>query len=110
MRGPISEQNWGTTLLCRVQEDGGQLTDHDAKGVRSHRPFRRRRDPQNVILISKDSSLASLLEAMIARPRSLKILGSSSEFPEPEKFPADTVVLDLPSRVRWAACQQVRER
>lgn len=110
LRCPIGGQNRGRALRCHVKVDGGQLSEHDAKGVRSHRPFRRRRDPQNVILISKDSSLASLLEAMIARPRSLKILGSSSEFPEPEEFPADTVVLDLPSRVRWAACQQVRER
>jgi hypothetical protein len=110
MRCPIRRQNRGPALLCHVKEDGGQLSEHDAKGVRSHRPFRRRRDPQNVILISKDSSLASLLEAMIARPRSLKILGSSSEFPGSGEFPADTVVLDLPYRVRWAACQQVRER
>jgi len=47
---------------------------------------------------------------MIARPRALKIVGSSSEFPGPEEFSADTVVLDLPYRVRWPACQQVRER
>jgi len=86
------------------------LTERDPKDIRSHRPFRRRRDPQNVVLISKDSSLASVLEAMIAGPRALRILGSSSEFPDPAEFAADTVVLDLPYRVRWAAFQQVRER
>jgi hypothetical protein len=86
------------------------LAERDAKDVRSHRPFRRRRDPQNVILISKDSSLASVLEAMIAGPRALRILSSSSQFPEPTEFVADTVVLDLPLRLRWAAFQQVRER
>jgi hypothetical protein len=89
---------------------GGQLTEREPKGVRSRRPFRRRRDPQNVILISRDSSLAALLEAMVSRPRALKILGSSGEFPESQEFPADTVILDLPYRVRWAAFQQVRER
>jgi hypothetical protein len=89
---------------------GGELTEREPKGVRSRRPFRRRRDPQNVILISRDSSLAALLEAMVSRPRALKILGASGEFPEPQEFPADTVVLDLPYRVRWAAFQQLRER
>jgi hypothetical protein len=89
---------------------GAELTEREPKGVRSHRPFRRRRDPQNVILISRDSSLAALLEAMVSRPRALKILGSSGELPEPQEFPADTVVLDLPYRVRWGAFQQLRER
>jgi hypothetical protein len=89
---------------------GVELTERESKGVRSRRPFRRRRDPQNVILISRDSSLAALLEAMVSRPRALKNLGSSGEFPDPQEFPADTVVLDLPYRVRWAAFQQLRER
>jgi outer membrane biosynthesis protein TonB len=89
---------------------GGQLAEREPKGVRSRRPFRRRRDPQNVILISRDSSLAALLEAMVSRPQALKILGSGGEFPEPQEFLADTVVLDLPYRVRWAAFQQVRGR
>jgi hypothetical protein len=89
---------------------GGQLTEREPKGVRSRRPFRRRRDPQNVILISRDSSLAALLEAVVSRPPALKILGTGGEFPESQEFPVDTVVLDLPYRVRWAAFQQVRER
>src|SRR6266545_6904919 len=110
MRVQISEPKTGAALRCRCNMNGGQLSERDAKGVRSRRPFRRRRDPQNVVLISRDSSLASLLEAMIARPRALKIVGSSSEFPGPEEFSADTFVLDLPYRVRWPACQQVRER
>jgi hypothetical protein len=86
------------------------MTERDGKGVRSRRPFRRHRDPQNVVLVSKDSSLASVLEATIARPRALRILSSSSEFPGPSEFAADTVVLDLPYRARWAAFLQIRER
>jgi hypothetical protein len=47
---------------------------------------------------------------MISSPRKLMVVGSSSELPDPREFPADTVVLDLPLRLRWAAFQQVRER
>jgi len=64
----------------------------------------------DVVLISNDASLASMVQTVIPTPGTLRILRSSSELPTEPEFGAETVVLDLPADIRLAARTEVRKR
>jgi hypothetical protein len=64
----------------------------------------------DVVLISNDASLASMVQTVIPTPGTLRILRSSSELPAEPEFGAETVVLDLPADIRLAARTEVRRR
>ena len=64
----------------------------------------------DVVLISNDASLASMVHTVIPMPGTLRILRSSTELPPEHEFGAETVVLDLPADIRLAARAEVRKR
>jgi hypothetical protein len=66
--------------------------------------------PHEVVLISNDASLASIVQTVIPMPGTLRILRASTELPPEHEFRAETVVLDLPADIRLAARAEVRKR
>jgi hypothetical protein len=66
--------------------------------------------PHDVVLISNDASLASMVQTVIPVPGTLRILRASAELPPKHEFRAETVVLDLPADIRLATRAEVRKR
>jgi hypothetical protein len=66
--------------------------------------------PHDVVLISNDASLASIVQTVIPTQGTLRILRASAELPPKHEFRAETVVLDLPAEIRLAARAEVRKR
>src|SRR5262245_14833465 len=63
-----------------------------------------------VVLISNDASLASMVQTVIPIPGTLRILRAGTQLPPKHEFAAETVVLDLPADIRLAARAEVRKR